>query len=250
LVRATLRGIRRTIGTAPAEKAPATAQLLARMLALCPDTLGGKRDRALLALGFAGATRRSELVALCVEDLAEVPDGPRVRMRRSKTRPTRKKGQGHEIAIPRSYRLRPLEAVQAWLAAAEINHGPVFRQVAKGSRVQTAALTKLSVALIVKRYAELAGLDPAQFAGHSLRAGFITSAAESCAATSGARMCSGTTLALRSCDGLLHQSELRYYDRAVHNICDGYASRCIEDLMNLLKSRPRREPLAGAVSPT
>jgi site-specific recombinase XerD len=175
LVRATLRGIRRTIGTAPAQKAPATAQLLARMLALCPATLAGKRDRALLALGFAGAFRRSELVALQVEDLAEVPDGLRVRIRRSKTD---QEAHGHEIAIPRGYRLRPVEAVQAWLAAAEISSGPVFREVATGGRVQAAPLTAQSVALIVKRYASAAGVDPARFSGHSLRAGFITSAAE------------------------------------------------------------------------
>jgi site-specific recombinase XerD len=84
--------------------------------------------------------------------------------------------------IPRGYRLRAVEAVETWLAAAEINSGPVIRAVAKGGRVQAESLTAQSVAAIVKRYAELAGLDPAQFAGHSLRAGFITSAAESGAA--------------------------------------------------------------------
>jgi site-specific recombinase XerD len=179
LVRATLRGIRRSCGTAAVQKAPATADLIRAMLGACPDTLAGKRDRALLALGFAGAFRRSELVALRVEDLAEVPDGLRVMIRRSKTD---QEGAGSELAIPRGYKLRPVEAVQSWLAAAEINNGPVFREVKKGGRVQNAALTDRSVAQIVKRYAELAGLDPTQFAGHSLRAGFITSAAESGAA--------------------------------------------------------------------
>jgi hypothetical protein len=75
----------------------------------------------LIALGFAGAFRWSELVALTVADLVEVPDGYRVLIRRSKTD---QEGQGQEIAIPRGYRLRPVEAVQAWLAAAEINDGP------------------------------------------------------------------------------------------------------------------------------
>lgn len=178
-VKAVLRGIRRTIGTAPVRKAPATAELIGEMLKHCPDTLAGKRDRALLALGFAGAFRRSELVALEVGDLAQVADGLRVTIRRSKTD---QEGQGQEIAIPRGYRLRPVEAVETWLAAAEINSGPVFRRVRKGGCLQPAALTDGSVAAIVKRYAELSGLDPAQFAGHSLRAGFITSAAESGAA--------------------------------------------------------------------
>jgi hypothetical protein len=76
-VRAVLRGIRRTIGAAREGKAPATVDVLKQMLALCPDTLIGARDRALLALGFAGAFRRSELCALEVADLTEVPDGLR-----------------------------------------------------------------------------------------------------------------------------------------------------------------------------
>ena len=79
----------------------------------------------MLALGFAGAFRRSELVALEVEDLSDVPDGLRVRIRRSKTDQS---GEGHEIAIPRGYHLRPVEAVQTWLASAEISMGPLFRR--------------------------------------------------------------------------------------------------------------------------
>jgi integrase len=143
-VRAVLRGIRRTIGTAPDRKNPATtADVLTAMLRLCPNTLAGKRDRALLALGFAGALRRSELVALEVEDLSEVPDGLRVRIRRSKTD---QRGEGHEIAIPRGYRLRPVEAVQTWLAVAEIGAGPLFRPVLKGGRLQCAPLSAHSAA--------------------------------------------------------------------------------------------------------
>ena len=108
-------------------------------------------------------------------DLVEAPDGYRVLIRHSKTD---QEGQGQEVAIPRGYRLRPVEAVQTWLAAAEINDGPVFRPVLKGGRLQPVALKDHAVAAVVKRYAELAGLDPALFAGHSLRAGFLTSAAE------------------------------------------------------------------------
>ena len=107
------------------------------MLEFCPDTLKGKRDRALLALGFAGAFRRSELLALMVEDLTETPDGLRVLIRRSKTD---QEGEGQEIAIPRGSRLRPVEAVQAWLEAAEIDNGPVFRAVALGNRVSATPL--------------------------------------------------------------------------------------------------------------
>jgi integrase len=96
-------------------------------------------------------------------------------IRRSKTDQT---GEGQEVAIPRGYRLRPVEAVQAWLTSAKISSGPVFRAVARGGRVSCAALADDSAARIVKRYARRVGLDPAAFAGHSLRSGFLTSAAE------------------------------------------------------------------------
>ena len=171
-----VRGIRRSIGTAPARKSPATADVVTQMLALCPATLRGRRDAALLALGFAGAFRRSELVAMTVADLVDAPDGYRVMIRRSKTD---QEGAGQEIAIPRGCRIEPVKLVQAWLQAAGITEGPVFRPVLKGSRVLEEPLSGHSAAAIVKRYALAAGLDPSAFAAHSLRAGFLTSAAES-----------------------------------------------------------------------
>ena len=174
-VRAVMRGIRRTSGTARAQKAPATAERVTSMLeAVLADTLMGKRDRALLLLGFAGAFRRSELVALQVADLAYEPDGMRVLIRRSKAD---QEGQGKEIAIPRGTKLRPVAAVQEWLTAARITAGPVLRGINRHGQVG-GALSAQSVALVVKRYADAAGLDPAAFAGHSLRSGFLTSAAE------------------------------------------------------------------------
>jgi site-specific recombinase XerD len=175
-VRAVVRGIRRSIGTAPAaRKLPATADVIGEMLKHCPDTLRGKRDAALLALGFAMAARRSELVALTVADLVEAPDGFRVMIRRSKTD---QEGAGQEVAVPRGCRIEPVKLVQAWLTAAGITEGFIFRQVAKDGRVQAEPISGHSAAAIVKRHAALAGLDSAAFAGHSLRAGFITSAAE------------------------------------------------------------------------
>ena len=174
-VRAVMRGIRRTAGTAPTRKAPATADRVAAMLqAISPDTLAGKRDRALLLLGFAGAFRRSELVALDVADLAFEPEGVRVMIRRSKAD---QEGQGQEIAILRGTKLRPVAALQAWLAAGGVTTGPVFRSINRHGQVGE-ALTAQSVALVVKRHAGAAGLDPNTFAGHSLRSGFLTSAAE------------------------------------------------------------------------
>jgi site-specific recombinase XerD len=175
VVKAELRGIRRTIGAAPEQKDAATADRIVSMIALTPDTLSGLRDRALMLLGFAGAFRRSELVALTVADLIEAPGGVRVTIRRSKTD---QESAGQEIAVPAGGKLRAVEAVKAWLSASGITSGPVFRSVNRGGRVLPDALTDRSVALIVKNYAERAGLDPAAYAGHSLRAGFLTSAAE------------------------------------------------------------------------
>jgi site-specific recombinase XerD len=175
-VKAVMRGIRRTIGTAKEQKAPATAHRITAMLAGVPtDTLTGLRDRALLLLGFAGAFRRSELVGLQVADLADAEGGIRVLIRHSKTD---QEGQGQEIAIPHGHSLRPVAAVRAWLEAAGITDGPIFRPVLKGSRVQPEPLSDRSVADIVKKHAKRAGLDPAEYAGHSLRAGYLTSAAE------------------------------------------------------------------------
>lgn len=172
-VKATMRGVRRTLGTRQTRKAPATAEALKKIIRKIPDTLTGTRDRALILLGFAAALRRSELVALDVSDLERVPDGIIVHVRRSKTD---QDGAGQEIAVPRGAKLKPCEALDAWLSAAKITAGPVFRSVGKGGRVSADRLTDRSVADIVKRHVAAAGLDASLFSGHSLRAGFVTSA--------------------------------------------------------------------------
>ena len=114
-VKVVLRGIRRTIGSAKQGKAPATADLIGQMVALCADNMIGKRT-ARCSAWVCGAFRRSELCALEVAGLTEVPDGLRVLIRRSKGD---QEGQGVEVAILRGCRLRPVKAVQSWLAAAE-----------------------------------------------------------------------------------------------------------------------------------
>ncbi len=174
-VRAVMRGIRRKVGTAPVRKAPATDDLVQAMLAECPATVTGLRDRALIAFGFASACRRSELVALQVSDLLATPDGYRVTIRASKGDQER---AGQEIAVPRGCRIEPVKAVETWLAAAKISDGPLFRRIVRGGHIQAAGLDGQSVAKIVKYYAEQAGLDPRAFAGHSLRRGFLSSAAD------------------------------------------------------------------------
>ncbi|GJE52647.1 Tyrosine recombinase XerD [Methylobacterium tardum] len=180
-VRVTMKGARRKVGVAPTQKAAATAEILATLLMRTPDTLTGKRDRALLALGFAGAFRRSELVALDLEDLREDPEGLRVMVRRSKVD---QEGRGFEKAIPHGRFIRPVSLVREWLDAAGIVSGPVFRPVSRSGRIRSSAqgiaprLTTQAVADIIKRYCTAAGLDASTFGAHSLRAGYITTAAE------------------------------------------------------------------------
>jgi len=176
-LRELLAGVRRTLGVAPKKKAAATADLVRRMLEACDiSTVLGLRDRALLAIGFAGALRRSELVALRIEDLTWVDDGVRILLRRSKTDQA---GAGQEIVIPRGLKIRPVAALEAWLEAAKITEGLLFRCVRKGGAVRPQPLRGIDVARVVQRYATCIGLDASQYAGHSLRSGFCTSAAES-----------------------------------------------------------------------
>lgn len=174
-VKAVLRGIRRRIGTAVNRKAPATARLLVSMLKRVPDTITGKRDRALLLIGFAAALRRSELVALDVSDVELHERGIIIHIRQSKTD---QEGEGQQVAVPTGRKLKPVETLQAWLTAGGIIEGPLFRPIAKGGRISAERLTDRSVADIVKRHADAAGLDPQIYSGHSLRAGFVTTALE------------------------------------------------------------------------
>jgi site-specific recombinase XerC len=136
VVKATVRGIRRTVGAAAARKAPIVAEVARAMAQAAPPSLKGLRDRALLLLGFAGAFRRSELVALDVSDIKEEEDGARVTIRRSKTD---QEGMGVTIAIVRGGTAAtcPVRALRAWLDAASIAEGAIFRPVAKGDELPT-----------------------------------------------------------------------------------------------------------------
>ena len=180
LVRMVLRGIRRKNGKPQRQAAPLLKQDLLAILPLMTGTKG-LRDCALILLGFAAALRRSELVALNVEDLNFVREGVVVHLRRSKTD---QEGEGRTIGVPYGRTSAcPVKAVRAWLDAAQITTGPVFRSVGKGGGIGTDRLTAQSVALIVKRYAEAVGLSAPAFSGHSLRSGLVTSAAQAGVAT-------------------------------------------------------------------
>jgi site-specific recombinase XerD len=175
LVKTTLQGIKRRMKHVPDRKAPATAERIADMISHCPNTLSGLRDKALLLLGFAGAFRRSELVALTTKDIERTPEGIKVTIRQSKTD---QEGQGQVIAILNGTRFRIVDALYAWLKVANITEGPLFPSIKKGGKIQTAALTPRAVANIIKHYAHQCGFNMENFSGHSLRAGFLTSAAE------------------------------------------------------------------------
>lgn len=174
-VQAVRAGIRRTHGVAQRQAAPILPDDLRAMVAALPDTLAGKRDRALLLLGFATGSRRSELAALQAEDVVFVSRGLEVAVRRSKTD---QEGRGHVKPVPfgRFPSVCPVRAVKAWIKAAGLEDGPLFRPINRHGHIAPRALTGHSINRIVKRAARAAGLDAAAISGHSLRAGLVTAA--------------------------------------------------------------------------
>lgn len=171
-----LAGLRRELGIAPVRKKPVLVDDLKEILKQIPDSLLGKRDRALLLLGFSGALRRSELIALDTGDLERTRDGLVLSIRRSKTDQDQ---EGRKIGVPEGSDATtcPIQALEQWLAAANIDSGPLFRVMNRHGRVLSQRLSGEGVAIVVKRYVAKLGYDPALFSGHSLRAGLATSAA-------------------------------------------------------------------------
>ncbi len=171
-----LSGARRSHARPPRRKAAADGAVLAQVLAaLTGEDLRAVRDRAVLVFGMACCLRRSELVALDVADLERVPEGLRVTVRRSKTD---QEGRGAVVAVPEGRQLRPVAALEAWLRAAGVTEGPVFRRLTRdGTRATAEPMSDRAVARVVQTRVAAAGLDAATFGGHSLRAGFVTAAA-------------------------------------------------------------------------
>lgn len=179
LVRETFKGIRRrkaANGEQLTQKEAAVTDTIRRMVEPLGETTGDIHDRALLLIGFAGALRRSELVALNYEDVRFTREGLVVTVRRSKTDQA---GVGREVGIPygSTFETCPVRSLQAWLEHSEITEGPLFHYIDRHGNLR-GRLNAGSVARIIKKAAEQVGLDPSQFAGHSLRAGFATAAAE------------------------------------------------------------------------
>jgi integrase len=177
-----LQGLLRRHGRPPQKAAALTLTLLRKLLATCDHTPRGRRDRALLLFGFAGALRRSELVALQVEDIRVDADGLRLRIRRGKTDAA---GQGAEIGLPRGRHAEtcPLLAFTAWQAVAQRNAGPLFRRISTRGSIGGTALHPDAVRRILAHRVAMAGLTPEEagqgfdrLSAHALRVGFITEA--------------------------------------------------------------------------
>ena len=180
LVKRTMQGIRRTVGTKQRQVAPLMKDDLLEMMVYVERQrpMKAARDKALLLVGFSGAFRRSELVALRYEDMTSFEGGVELLIRRSKTD---QEGAGRTVFIPHARGSRcPVKALMNWLSMAGIVSGPLFRAINRHDQVVgDKALTPQSIALIVKSSVRMMAGDEASknVAGHSLRAGYCTEAA-------------------------------------------------------------------------
>jgi integrase len=176
IVKATLRGIKRHKGCAQDQAKALVRDDLFRVLDAMDDSVKDLRDRALLLLGFAGGFRRSELVGLDVSDLEHVRQGIIVHLRRSKID---QEGAGRKIGIPHGRtRHCPVLALESWIEVSGIGTGAIFHPVDKHGRVASRRLSGDAISIVVKERVAGAGFDPIGYSGHSLRAGFATSAAQ------------------------------------------------------------------------
>jgi integrase len=178
-IAAVLSGAKRILKRPVKQVRPLVASDIRLLLEVCGQNRVGKRNRALLLTGFAGALRGSELVGLTLEQLVESKDGYQLTLSSSKGD---QEGRGQVTGLPRddlNPNLCPVRALKAWIAAADIDAGPIFYQVNARDQVESfgAALTDRSLRRILKELARRAGFKPAEIAqisGHSLRAGHIT----------------------------------------------------------------------------
>ena len=176
-----LRGLKRLKGTAQRQVKALRENQIEAMLKACEKTPLGMRDAAIIAIGFAAALRRSEICNLKIDDV-EILDSSDdtssskmfIYIRQSKTD---QQGKGQKIAIPEGKKIKPIMRLKAWLNISGINSGYVFQTLKRGGGLKGKKLHHSDVPRIIKHYAERIGLDPSEVAGHSLRAGFVTSAA-------------------------------------------------------------------------
>ena len=177
-----IMGIKRRKGSIQKGKKPLLISSLKKIINVI-DEVNKKeikkiRDRSIILIGFSGGFRRDEIVSLDYEDLDYVPEGLKINLRRSKTDQF---GEGFIKALPYfdNTQYCPVESLKRWIKISKIISGPLFRRFSKGSRLLENRLSGQTVALIIKQYLNLAGIDSKNYSGHSLRSGFATTAAES-----------------------------------------------------------------------
>lgn len=180
-VNAVFKGLGRIRGTASRQVKALREHHIKKMLDQCGVTLIGLRDAAIIAIGFAGALRRSEICGLTMDDVEFIKPvkggGPKkmfIYIRRSKTD---QQGKGQKIAIPEGKYLKPIQRLQDWLRASGITRGYLFQTMKRGGKLRGRPMHHSDIPRLIKHYAELIGLDSKEVSGHSLRAGFVTSAA-------------------------------------------------------------------------
>ncbi|MDB2446923.1 tyrosine-type recombinase/integrase [Candidatus Pelagibacter bacterium] len=177
-----IMGIKRRKGSFQKAKKPLLINSLKKIINVIDqqkkEEIKKLRDRSIILIGFSGGFRRNEIVSLDYDDLDFVPEGLKLSIRRSKTDQF---GEGFTKALPYfdSSQYCPVVSLRKLLDLSKIRSGPVFRRFSKGSKLSENRLTDQTVALLIKEYLNLAGIDSENFSGHSLRSGFATSAAES-----------------------------------------------------------------------
>jgi len=176
-----IMGIKRRKGSIQKSKKPILINNLKKIINAIDEQkkeeIKKYRDRTIILIGFSGGFRRNEIVSLDYDDLDFVTEGLKINLRRSKTDQF---GEGFTKALPYfdNSQYCPVSSLKNWLEISKINSGPVFRRFVKGSKLSENRLTDQTVALLIKEYLNLTGMDSKNYSGHSLRSGFATSAAE------------------------------------------------------------------------
>jgi len=176
-----IMGIKRRKGSIQKGKKPILISNLKVLIDVIDEKVNEEikklRDRTIILIGFSGGFRRNEIVSLDYDDLDFVPEGVKIDIRRSKTDQF---GEGSVKALPYfdNSKYCPVVSLKKWISISKINSGSLFRRFLKGSKLSEKRLTDQTVALLIKEYLQLAGIDSKNYSGHSLRSGFATSAAE------------------------------------------------------------------------
>ena len=177
-----IMGIKRRKGSVQKGKKPLLINYLKQIINVIDEDKNNEiktiRDRSIILIGFSGGFRRNEIVSLDYDDLDFVPEGLKITLKRSKTDQF---GEGTLKGLPyfESSQYCPVLSLKKWIKISNINSGPLFRRFSKGSKLTDIRLTDQTVALLIKKYLNLVGIDSKNYSGHSLRSGFATSAAES-----------------------------------------------------------------------